>query len=223
MAKRRFLRSAAVGALSVLAVSTAVWAAGLFPGFPIVGSAAYCSSVSGIGNTAGTGQPSITGTPGQFGQGNPQTNTTGNFASVCNVQVSAGPVNVPPSTVFPADTGLAQGQQPQTVLVPLTLTGGVVVDLAPLTGTSFTVPQGVNKVLLDPAGTIAALTVVLPIAAQLLDGQEFSLSSSQTVTALTITAGAGTSIVATATTTLGPTTAAVTYIYHAATTKWTNG
>lgn len=192
--------------LSVFALIATVGiaaAGGLYAQYPQVGN---------IQNTNNPPGPAYSTTCESFGNN-----------SVCNQFQPFGPTNVPPLAYFPADTGLPGGQNPQTVTVPVTMTGGVVADFAPLTGTSITVPQGVNKVLLDPAGTIAALTVVLPIAAQLLDGQEFSLSSSQTVTTLTITAGVGTSIVATPTTTIGPTTAAVTYIYHAATTKWTNG
>lgn len=196
MAKSKVLRSLAVGLFALAAVSGA-YAAGYFPGFPIVGQPSYCSSFT----TAGV--------PG----------TT----PVCNVTVPAGPTNVPSTATFPADTGLASGQQPQTVLIPLVMTGAVAQDAAPLTGVSITIGAGVSQLVLDPAGTIAALTVVLPTAAQLIDGQEFKMSSTQTVTTLTITAGSGTTIVSTAITTLGPTTAAVDLIYHAATAKWVSG
>lgn len=93
------LRSAAV-ALSALAIaSTAVYAAGLFPGFPIVGGVSYCSSQS----TAGV--------PGT--------------AAVCNVTVPAGPSSITGLELIPADTGLASGQQPQTVLIPTSMLAGI--------------------------------------------------------------------------------------------------
>lgn len=142
-------------------------------------------------------------------------------AGVCNTFSPIGPANLPATAKFPADTGNVN--QPFTVYVPAVLTGAVALDAAPLTGASITVPQGVSQLVVDPAGTIAALTVVLPAAALLVDGQEFKMSTTQTITALTITAGANTTIVSTAITTLGPTTAAVDLIYHAATAKWTSG
>lgn len=222
----RFKLAAVALAISALVVAPLAFGAGYFPGFPIVGQAAYCTSISGVGNTAGTGQPSITGTPGQFGQGFPNqvgTANNGNFSSVCNVQAPAGPANVPSTALIPMDTELAQGQQPQTVLLPAVLTGSVALDVAPLTGASITVPGGVSQLVIDPAGTIAALTIVLPASTLLYDGQEFKASSTQTITALTVTAGSGTTIVSTAVTTLGATTAALDLIYHAATQKWTSG
>jgi hypothetical protein len=191
---RTSMKRLAFGLAALIAAVGVAFGAGNFPNFPVVGGPAGCAGFS-------------TGTTGQ----------------VCTDVIPAGPANIPPTAYFPADTGLPQGQNPATVNIPAVLMGGVSADFAPLTGTSITVPQGVNNILLDPAGTIATLTIVLPASTLLIDGQPLTISSSQTVTALTITAGSGTSIVATATTTIGPTTAAVTYIYHAASTKWTNG
>lgn len=92
MAKRPFFFSAAAG-LSVFAVlSTVAFAAGLFPGFPIVGGASYCASQS---------------TPGGPGT-----------AAVCNATAPAGPVAITGNELIPADTQLASGQQLQTVLIP---------------------------------------------------------------------------------------------------------
>ena len=126
----KFLRSAAVGLTALAAISAGAFAAGYFPGFPIVGQPTYCASISGIGNTAGTGQPSITGTPGQFGQGNPNggigagANTGGNFNAVCNNFVPAGPTGLTGNELIPADTNLPNGQQPQTVYIPTALLVG---------------------------------------------------------------------------------------------------
>lgn len=122
----KWVRSA-VGGVAVLALAVgSLHAAGYFPYFPIVGQSSYCSSVSGIGNTAGTGSPSITGTPGQFGQGFPnnQGGIGGNFAAVCNDAVNAGPLGLTGRELIPADTQLSQGQQPQTVLIPTALLVG---------------------------------------------------------------------------------------------------
>lgn len=123
MAKSRF-RSLAVaaGLASVLVGGSLAWAAGMFSGFPIAGGPSYCSSVSGTG--VGTGSGTFSGTqPGQFGQGSPSSGSGGNFGVVCNVNVPAGP-EVSGTFLIPADTQFQQGQQPQTVLIPLALAGG---------------------------------------------------------------------------------------------------
>lgn len=134
----KWFRSAAIGTIAVAALATVAYSAGLFPGFPIVGGSAYCTSVSGIGNTAGTGQPSITGTPGQFGQGFPnQGGSTGNFASNCNVVAPAGPATTTGQELIPADTGLPNGQQPQTVLIPNSYLGPLNLKINRVVGGDF--------------------------------------------------------------------------------------
>lgn len=219
MAKSK-LRALAVAAIVALVAIPVAYAAGYFPGWPVVGGQSYCSSVSGTGT--GTGSSTFPTSPGAaFGQG--QAGQSGQFGTSCNVTVPAGPTNLPSTSTFAADTGLASGQQPQTVLVPAVMTGAVAQDAAPLTGATITLGAGVSQLVLDPAGTIAALTIVLPTAAQLIDGQELKVSSTQTITTLTVTAGANTTIVATATTTLGATTAPLDLIYHAASAKWVSG
>lgn len=164
------LRLVVAGILAAFFASAAM-AAGLWPNLPIIGGASYCGSYS-------------TGVGGQ----------------VCTVTVPAGPTNLPGTALIPADTLLSQGQSPQTVSIPAGLTGATTQDAAPLTGTSITLTPGTAKLMLKPAGTIAALTVVLPAAAQIADGQEMFIYSSQTVTALTVTAGSGTTITPTITT-----------------------
>ena len=123
----KLFRSAALGLGAVAVASSFVaYAAGLFPGFPIVGSPAYCTSVSGVGTSAGTGQPSFSGTPGQFGQGFPNQGTaTGQFGIVCNVTAPAGPLGLTGRELIPADTQIAGGSQPQTVLIPSALLVGI--------------------------------------------------------------------------------------------------
>ena len=118
--------------------------------------------------------------------------------NVCNQYSPAGPATVTPGSLMPADTGA--NNQPFTILVPAVLTGAVVQTASPLTGTSIAATAGVSKLVLTPAGTIAALTVTLPAFASLVNGQEFFIHTSQTVTALTVTAGSGTTLVPTITT-----------------------
>ena len=155
------LRLAVAGILAAIFASAA-FAAGLFPNFPIIGGAGYCASYS-------------TGVNGQ----------------VCTVNVPAGPTTLPGTAIIPADTGLSQGQSPQTVAVPAALVGASSIQASPLTGTTINA-DGVAKVMLTPAGTIAALTITMPVTPA--NGQTFAVYSTQTVTALTLTPGPGTTI-----------------------------
>src|SRR5882672_3856455 len=101
---------------------------------------------------------------------------------VCTRTIPAGPVTTGAETI-PADTNIGSAGI-QSGKIPIALTGAAVQNSVPLTGASVTVGNGVNKLFINPAGTIAALTVTLPAAAALFDGQEFYINSSQIVTAL---------------------------------------
>lgn len=146
-----------------------VYAAGMFPNLPLVGGASYCGGFS-------------TGVSGQ----------------VCTVTVPAGPTAITGLEVVPADTNLAQGAAPQTVGIPIGKFGvGVTtyVDGALAAGSS-TITSTTRRLILIPAADIATYTVVFPAATALTaaDNQSFSLCSTQTVTTLTATAGAGTTL-----------------------------
>lgn len=71
------------------------------------------------------------------------------------------------------------------------LGGNVVLPATPLTGATITAPDTGNDVMLDlaPAGTIAALTVVIPTNANSHNGQRLVVFSTQIVTTLTLTLG----------------------------------
>ncbi len=87
------LRTKLVAGLAAVAMLTAsAYAAGMFPGFPIVGAPAYCTSST----TAGV--------PGT--------------ATNCTTTAPAGPPAITGNELIPADTQLSQGQSPQTVLIP---------------------------------------------------------------------------------------------------------
>ena len=120
-------------------------------------------------------------------------------AGVCNQYQPAGPADVPPASTIPADTNI-QGSGTVTVNIPAVLTGATVLNNAPLTGAIIALPAGTAKLMLKPAGTIATLTVTLPASTALFDGEELFIYSSQTVTALTVTAGSGTTLTPTITT-----------------------
>lgn len=120
--------------------------------------------------------------------------------SVCNQLQPVGPGIVTGGESIPADTniqGAGSNAVPSTVNIPLPSIGaGPYAYNAPLTGASITVTNLQRRLVLEPAGTIATLTVVLPAvgagATALVDNQLFGLCSTQVVTALTVTAGSGT-------------------------------
>lgn len=196
MAKSNKLRGLILGSGLLVLGSVAAFAAGLFPGFPIIGGASYCGGFS-------------TGVSGQ----------------VCTVTVPAGPSALTGNETIPMDTNLAQGQSPQTAIATLPTLGiGPYVYNAPLTGASITVTAQQRRLILEPAGTIAALTVVFPAASTLKDGQLFGLCTTQIVTALTLTAGSGTTILNGPTALLVPVAtgagSCVEWVYRVTNTSW---
>jgi hypothetical protein len=61
--------------------------------------------------------------------------------------------------------------------------GGSLLNV-PVTGFNITIPTGISTLILDPAGVLATGTVIMPTGAQ--DGTKVTISSSQTITALTV-------------------------------------
>jgi hypothetical protein len=163
-----------LGLAALVAVSLPAFATGMFSNLPVIGSAAYCVLFSGDGATCVGFEP-------------------------------AGPTIVTGNERIPADTVLPNGNQPQTVRIPLASLGtGPYQYNAPLTGASITVLPTSRRLMLEPAGTIAALTVVFPAATLLVDNQTVGLCSTQVITTLTMTAGTGTTILNPLTATLLP-------------------
>ena len=175
----RKLRVAAV-ALGVAAVAVPVaYGAGYFPYFPIVGAPTYCSSVAGTGQGLGTSTPNA-GTfptnqaPLNFVQGNPQGVTPGgSFTINCNSFVPSGPPVVTGSELIPADTQLANGQQPQTVLIPSSTLGSPNSQVNQLIGGDFATN------LWQRGTTFSALT---PTTATITADRTYVYSSGNTVT-----------------------------------------
>ena len=87
------------------------------------------------------------------------------------------------------------------------------------TGFTYAVPAGVSALNIKGGGTLAAGTVTLPVPAALGDGMLFRLSCSITVTSLTVSPGAGSTITGTAPTTCGAN-ASHELQYFAADTTW---
>lgn len=181
-------------ALLMAAGLSAVYAAGIYPGFPNYGTAGSTTLYNGSTTFATGVTPTISG------------GVTGN-------EVAA------------FDTGLAGGVQPQTVnLTTSSLGAGAVQYAIPVTGNTVNIANGAGAVIIEPAGTLATLTVVLPTLP--VDSQTVRVTSTQTLTALSVTATGGPSgvtIAGTAVTALTPSaTAAVgyEYIYRTNTNKW---
>lgn len=140
----------------------------------------------------------------------------------CVSTVPAGPA-VSGNELVPVDTRLSQGRYPQQALMTLADLGALPMQYAVATaGQSITVAATTGKMVLDPAGTLATLTLVLPAATALRDGQVLEIGSSQTITALTITPGSGTTIAQNPTALTVSTTAPYGYkfIYSATAAKW---
>ena len=83
--------------------------------------------------------------------------------------------------------------------------------VTPTTGTSVTILPATDALLLDPAGTLLALTVVLPTG---IDGKKVKIGSSQAITTLTMT---GTIVGTLTTMSLG---GFAEFIYSASASKW---
>jgi len=86
----------------------------------------------------------------------------------------------------------------------------------PTTGFSYTFASGVQTLVMNPAGTLATGTITMP--ASPADGMTVRFSSSQIITALTVSANSGQSIVAAVNSlVLG---GSAQYIYRATNTTW---
>jgi hypothetical protein len=150
-----------VGAAALLALTVVAHAEGMFAKLPIVGGAAYCALFAGDGTT-------------------------------CAANVPAGPTALTGAERIPADTRITGGQSPQTVLIsPAVLNAGPTQYSVPVTTNSITIAAATRQVIVNPAGTIAALTLVFPPAAALVEGQRIGFCSTQVITTLTTTAGTG--------------------------------
>src|SRR4051812_3892672 len=104
--------------------------------------------------------------------------------ATCVSTVPAGPAVTGAETI-PADTNAASGQQPQAGKMSiLTLGGGVLTYNVPVNGDTITLTNVTRQLIVEPAGTIAGLTVVLPAATTLLNGQRLGICGTQIVTTL---------------------------------------
>lgn len=98
--------------------------------------------------------------------------------------------------------------------------GRFYVYATPLTGATITMTVDQSAVALNPAGTIAALTIVMP--ATVVDGKTVTIYSTQTITSLTLsTTNSATFAPAAVTTFVTATTqGAIGYVYDKANNQW---
>lgn len=86
----------------------------------------------------------------------------------------------------------------------------------PTTGFSITIGTGVNQLILNPAGTLATGTVIMPLIA--LNGQPVKISAEQTITALSFSPNVGQTIAGAPNTLVQYT--SVNFMYNLANLKW---
>ena len=101
------------------------------------------------------------------------------------------------------------------ILKPIQNTGSSAV-YTPLTGSTISVPDGVETVVAEPAGALASLTLALPTQAQ--DGQPVYFSATKAISSLTVTATTPTSVPNSSVSLAAG--QAVAYRYVASTNKW---
>ena len=84
------------------------------------------------------------------------------------------------------------------------------------TGFTYTFASGVTNLIANPAGTLATGTITMP--ASPVDGMTITFSSSQAITALTVSANTGQSIVSAVTTLAAG--GGAKYLYRSTNTTW---
>lgn len=117
---------------------------------------------------------------------------------VCTQTIPAGPTGLTGNEQVPANTELANGQQPQTVLlnmqvlnqlptnfVTLVLSGGNVIGPSGISASNISGGVFFNS---PTSVTITSAAITLP--ASPVDGQRYRVSSNRTITTLSISAGA---------------------------------
>ena len=87
---------------------------------------------------------------------------------------------------------------------------------APITGFALTIAAGIQYLVLEPAGTLATGAVTMPASPP--DGTVVRISSTQIITALTLTPNSGQTIVGSATTLAAA--ISIGYLYRSANTSW---
>lgn len=144
--------------------------------------------------------------------------------NVCNNTVAAGPALTGDETLI-VNTNISGGASPQTALVDVTTLGaGPYQYAAPATGETLTLTAKQRRLIIEPSTTLATLGITFPASTGLTDGQLMGACTTQIVTALTVTAGSGTTVNNKPTALLVPVTtggaSCVEWVYRATNTTW---
>lgn len=147
---------------------SAAYASGIFDTYPVLGSAAVCSSTS-------------TGVSGQ----------------VCTTTTPAGPTAITGAETIPADTNLTQGRNPQTIQIPMAALNALPIayttTLTPATATNtITAVSSDGGVVIIGSAALSPTTITLPPSP--LDGQQYRISSTQTIATLTVSGATGATV-----------------------------
>lgn len=179
---KRF-KGAAIAVSALVITSSVLYAAGNYSAYPIVGGASFCLSTVGVN-----------GQQGNTGQGGGAAGTAGSY---CAQTVPAGPSIVTGTELIPADTGLAGGAPPQTVVLSLASLNALPLTVSTVTAASVTLPAASTSTPQTSGGymlhlgsgvgtAMTAVTINFPAAP--IDGQQFAISGDASVTTLTLTA-----------------------------------
>lgn len=144
--------------------------------------------------------------------------------AVCVSTIPAGPVMTGTETI-PVDTNYSSGAGPQSAKVALPSIGAGTFDYSVnATGETITAAYTTRQIITNPAGTIAALTLVTPASTNLVNGQRLGFCTTQIISTLTTTAGSGTTVSNAPTAMLVPVAtgagSCVEWIYRQANTTW---
>jgi len=159
---------------------------------------------NGVDTLQVTGSASFTGGLGI------ETPSQGNFTSV-NASTS-----INPTTDATVNLGSSSLHFQNEYLKGVYLNSGTAVA-TPTTGATVAIAQETNLQTIDPAGTLATLTITLPTP--LADGHSVEISFSQLITTLTINSATG-SVQAGSPTSIPVIGASLKFRYYAATTTW---
>jgi hypothetical protein len=208
-----------LGLAAIVAASVAIpvaYASGIFQGYPVVGSASFCTSTNS--------QQTTTTVPGAAYSN-----------SQCTTTTPAGPTTLTGNEVVPMDAGVANGGGAETVLLPSTMIGNGFgnTTVAVTTGTTaaVVVADGVSNYIYAGAGAATYTSLKLP--PNPMQNQKFCLTDAGTgiLTTTSIAVGtSGQSIVGTAVTSIPVATAVGTagtvtlssncWLYNVSNTSW---
>ena len=207
----KLTRLAGLLAVALTVGSTALYAAGNYSTYPIVEGSSFCASTVGVN-----------GQQGNTGQGGGAAGTAGAY---CAQTVQAGPTAVTGSELIPADTALANGAPPQTVVLQMANLNALPLSFTTVlsqTITTFNATSLQGGVILHSTNTMTKVTVNLPPAP--IDGQQFAIAADQTVTTLIVSSNTFGAVISQAPTVLTVSTTApygYRYEWNAANTQWT--